>query len=72
MKEDTLTLSITKFKLLHYKVLLVLILLTIEGVYIQQHGAFPLVRCPLQLGGWVGAGSGSWEVQRCQQFVLAQ
>lgn len=46
--------------------------LTIEGVYIQQHGALPLVSGPLQLGGGVDPGSGSWELQRCQQFVLAQ
>lgn len=46
--------------------------LTIEGVYVQQHGARPLAGSPLQLGGWVDAGSRSWELQRCQQFVLAQ
>lgn len=46
--------------------------LTVEGVYIQQHGALPLVSGPLQLGGGVDSGSGSWELQRCQQFVLAQ
>lgn len=46
--------------------------LTIEGVYVQQHGAFPLVGGPLQLAGRVDAGSGSWELQGCEQFVLAQ
>ena len=46
--------------------------LTVEGVYIQQHGALPLVGGPLQPGGGVDSGSGSWELQRCQQFVLAQ
>lgn len=46
--------------------------LTVECVHIQQHCALPLVGGPLQLGGGVDSGSGSWELQRCQQFVLAQ
>jgi len=46
--------------------------LTIEGVDVQQHGALPLVGGPLQLSGGVDSGSGSRELQRCQQFVLAQ
>ena len=46
--------------------------LTIVGVHVQQHGALPLVGGPLQLGGGVDAGGGSWELQRRQQLVLAQ
>ncbi|TNN50576.1 hypothetical protein EYF80_039216 [Liparis tanakae] len=43
-----------------------------QGVDVQQHGALPLVGGPLQLRGGVDSGSGSRELQRCQQFVLAQ
>lgn len=46
--------------------------LTVECVYIQQHGALPLVGGPLQLGEGVDSGSGSRELQRGEQFALAQ
>lgn len=46
--------------------------LTVECVDIQQHCALPLVGGPLQLGGRMDSSSRSWELQRSQQFVLAQ
>lgn len=46
--------------------------LTIKCVYIQQHGALPLVGGPLQLGGGVDADSRRRELQSSQQLVLAQ
>lgn len=46
--------------------------LTVECVYIQQHGALPLVGGPLQLGGGVDADSRRRELQSGQQLVLAQ
>lgn len=49
-----------------------LVSLTVECVYIQQHGALPLVGGPLKLGGGVDSGSGSRELQRGEQFALAQ
>lgn len=45
---------------------------TVECVHVQNHGALSLDSRPLQLGGGIESGSWSWQLQRGQQFVLAQ
>lgn len=46
--------------------------LTVECAYVQQHVALPLVSGPLQPSGRVDSSSGSWKLQRGQQFALAK
>lgn len=45
---------------------------TVERVHVQDHGALPLDGGPLQLGGGVEPGRRSRQLQRGQQFVLAE